>query len=277
LASVIENTRGLAEVIVVDDGSNDGSCDSLAMEKVRVIRHAERIGVARSRDEGSRIARGDVLCYLDAHQRIGRGSLDHCARVAIERGAITCPDVKDYGLVGWRLHGARFRLCPKRGYFSGTWRRWFSLPGVRQVTGLRVPPYLLPRNLYHKVAWSGSLRGWGASEASMVVKSFFLGIPIYHIAGPLVRHRFQRTFSYPTSWEGVWRNQAIIARVCFDDATWVCYWLPKIFDQNLSNEARATLCSSEVQAEHADFLAKKVRTDRQFWTELLRQPPPHGI
>ena len=44
----------------------------------------------------------------------------------------------------------------------------------------------------------------------MVVKSFFMGIGILHISGPLARHRFQRDFPYTTTWEGVWRNQAVI-------------------------------------------------------------------
>jgi glycosyltransferase involved in cell wall biosynthesis len=274
LASVRRNTRGLAEVIVVDDGSQDGSCHVLETDGVRVIRHEQRVGVACSRDEGSRSATGDVLCYLDGHQRVSRGCLDRCARVAVERRSIVCPDIRDYGLLNWRLHGADFQLCPKQGYFSGRWRQCFSLPGVKQVTGLRAPPYLIPRSLYSDVSWSRSLRGWGASEASMVVKSFFMGIGILHISGPLARHRFQRDFPYTTTWEGVWRNQAVIARVCFDDEAWFCYWLPCVFQQHLTDEAQSILESAEVRVERQEFLARKKRSDRQFWTDLLGQMPP---
>ncbi len=81
LRSVARNTAELAEIIVVDDGSDDSSCASLASESIRVIRHDQRIGVAYSRDEGSRIAGGDVLCYLDAHQRVARRCLDRCVAV----------------------------------------------------------------------------------------------------------------------------------------------------------------------------------------------------
>ncbi len=277
IQSVVENTKRLCEIIVVDDGSDDGSCAACATTGVRVIRHEERIGVAHSRDEGSRLAVGDVLCYLDGHQRVGKRCLDRCARLAIERSAITCPDIRDYGLFGWRLHGADFRLCPQNGYFSAQWRQWFTLPGPRQVTALRAPPYLVPREQYPKIAWSPLLRGWGASEASIVVKSFFTGVDIWHIAGPVVRHRFQRKFPYTTTWEGVWRNQAIIARICFDDATWFRYWLPHVFDSHLDAAARDALASDDVRAEHEAFFTQKVRTDRQFWTDLLRQQPPTGV
>ena len=276
LRSLVDNTRDLFEVIVVDDGSGDGSCQALTNGS-QVIRHNERIGVAYSRDEGSRAARGDVLCYLDAHHRLSTGCLDRCAWLALDRNAITGPDVRDYGPLGWRQYGATFRLCPKHRYFSAKWRAWRSLRRVSQVTALRAPPYLLPSALYPQLAWSRSLRGWGASEASMAVKAFFAGIPILHIAGPLARHRFQRKFPYETTWDGVWCNHAIIARICFDDTTWFRYWLPRVFEPHLNEEARAVLESPEVLAEHEQFLARKMRTDREFWTELARQAPPSGI
>lgn len=277
LRSVTENTRSLAEIIVVDDGSDDGSVDTLASDRVRVIRHGQRIGVAYSRNEGSRAAQGDVLCYLDAHQRVSNGCLDLCANLALERGAITCSDLRGYGIIGWRVHGADFQLCPERGYFSGRWRQTLSLRRISDVTGLRAPPYLVPRSMYGSVAWSRALRGWGASEASIVVKSFFMGIGILHIAGPLARHRFQRRFHYETTWDGVWRNQAIIARICFDDATWFQYWLPEVFEPHLTDESRVAIEGADVLAEHREFLSKKRRTDRQFWTDLLRLPSPAGV
>ncbi len=111
----------------------------------------------------------------------------------------------------------------------------------------------------------------------MVVKSFFRGIAIWHLAGPLARHRFQSQFPYSTTWDEVWRNQAIIARICFDDATWHRHWLPSVFAGQLSAAALADLESPEVQAEHQEFLGGKQKTDRQFWTELLREDPPRGI
>jgi glycosyltransferase involved in cell wall biosynthesis len=275
--SVVANTSHLAEVIIVDDGSDDGSCERLPNNQVQVIRHSHRIGVAFSRHEGSRAARGDVLCYLDAHQRVSNGCLDRCAQLAWERQAITCPDIRGYGLFAGRLRGADFRLCSERGYFSGEWRQRRQLPGVSVVSGLRSPPYLIPRSIYADVSWSPSLRGWGASEASMAVKSFFMGIEILQISGPVARHRFQRRFRYQTGWDEVWRNQGIIARTCFDDATWFHYWLPKVFAPHLTDEARATIEGSQVQAEHEHFLSRKRRTDRQFWTDLLRLPTPPGI
>lgn len=276
LESVIHQTRGLVEAIVVDDGSNDGSCDRLSSDRARVVRHERRIGVAFSRDEGSRLAAGDVIAYLDGHQRLSRGCLDRCARLAIERQAIVGPDIRDYGLFAMRLHGAQFRLCPEKGFLSARWRTSLSRRLTR-VTALRAPPYVLPRSLYDQVAWSPLLRGWGASEASLALKAFFLKVDILHLKGPAARHRFQQTFAYPTTWETVWRNQALIVRVCFDDASWFGYWLPQVFGEHLSDETKAVLESPELASERRQFAERKRRSDREFWTDLVGCEPPAEV
>lgn len=275
--SVIENTHCLAEVIVVDEASTDDSCRDVVGDRVRVIRHERRVGVAYSRDEASRVAQGNVLCYLDAHQRVRPNCLDRCARVALESQAITCPDIRDFGFPRWRLYGVDFCLHPKRGYFTGKWRNWRLRRRVSPATALRAPPYLLPRSIYPMIAWSQALRGWGATEASVGVKAFFSGTRILHVGGPLALHLFRGRFHYETTWDGVWRNHALIARICFDDATWFGHWLPRVFEPHLTPETHSALEAPEVQAEHQEFLRTKIRTDRQFWTDLLRQPPPQGI
>ena len=129
-------------------------------------------------------------------------------------------------------------------------------------------------SVYEDVHWIAALRGWGGSEAAISMKAFFAGVDIS--APPLVpaRHRFRRRFPYSTTWEEVWRNQALIARVCFDDRTWYDYWLPEIFDKHLWERARADLESEGVVAEHVKFIERKVRSDLDFWSEMLHQDEP---
>ena len=80
--------------------------------------------------------------------------------------------------------------------------------------------------------------------------------------------------SYAISWDEVWRNHALIARVCFGDRTWFDYWLPEVFDDHLTDQARRDLKSDDVLKEHDEFLGKKVCNDRDFWRELLKQREP---
>ena len=271
IESVRAHTEQSYEIIVVDDGSTDGSCAGIEADDVRVVRHAQRVGVAPSRNDACAAARGEVFAFLDAHQRISPGCLDRCAEMADARQAIVWPDVRGLEDRGWTGHGARLCLCGKHGFFAGQWVRRAPRESLSAINTLIVPGYVMPRAVYQQVGWIGALRGWGASEAAIAVKAFFLKIPILHLCGPLARHWFRQELPYATPWEAVWRNHALVARVCFDDRSWFEYWLPRVFEPHLPEAVRGELESAEVLAEHEAFVAQKVRCDGEFF-ELVGRP-----
>ena len=56
------------EVVVVDDGSGDGTPDRLAELgewRLRVVRHDRSLGVANARNAGIAVARGEWVAFLD--------------------------------------------------------------------------------------------------------------------------------------------------------------------------------------------------------------------
>ena len=275
--SIRANTNAPCEILLIDDGSTDKSCDfGEDVSGLQIIRHREKIGIAHSRAEASKRARGDVIAYFDAHQRVEPDCLEQCMALAMSRNAIVCPDIIGFQSAS-RRHGAYFVLEKTRKHFAAEWKLRAPRGGVGRVTALCAPTYLIPKHVYPLVGWSGALRGWGGSEASVSLKAFFTGVEILHLCGPLVHHQFKTQFHYEVKWPEVWRNHAIIARTCFDERTWYDYWLPEVFDSHLTSEMRTELESPAIRAEQADFARIKVRRDEEFWTHLIFEKPPASI
>lgn len=66
MASLRAQTEPSSEVIVVDDGSRDGSAAEAEAAGARVLRQRTPQGPAHARNAGAAIAEGDVLVFLDA-------------------------------------------------------------------------------------------------------------------------------------------------------------------------------------------------------------------
>ncbi len=84
LESVLRNSmHPHLEVLVVDNGSKDGSAEMLAAlhdERVRVILNRENVGFAAANNQGLRLATGDVLVLLNNDTVVPRGWLPRMLR-----------------------------------------------------------------------------------------------------------------------------------------------------------------------------------------------------
>lgn len=92
-----ETPRHAREVIVVDNGSHDGSADAIAaaFPQVQLLRNADNRLYAAGNNQGAAAARGEFLCTLNSDTEVRPGALDRLVDYLREH--------QDHGAVAPRL------------------------------------------------------------------------------------------------------------------------------------------------------------------------------
>ena len=274
------------EIIVVDDCSTDDAWEDLS--DVTVLRNEKTQGVAMSRSRGASAASGKCLIFMDGHHRFQDSCLDSIAVDALHHNAIIWPCIQDlngndranpekYG------HGSHIHIIPEgkeKGMIGFEWSKERSIDTLTRSTGLFVP-YAMPSNIYEKVKWPEGLSGFGNTEKSVLLKSFFTDTPIYHKCGYRSYHLFrgrvdrgQPEVPYKISRSVKWRNQAVAVAVCFHRDTWYNYWWPQVFQKYVEDDV---LSIGSIADQNEEFQLIMKKPDIEFWRGLLHQKPPIGV
>lgn len=94
VVSVINQSRPVLEIIVVDDGSSEDIAQALSDidGPIRIVRHTENKGHSAARNTGIKVARGDYIAFLDSD--------DLWLKKKLEVQIARFEDSDDVGLVG---------------------------------------------------------------------------------------------------------------------------------------------------------------------------------
>ncbi len=157
IESALEQTWPNQEVIVVNDGSDDGSlavARRYESRKLRVIDELNR-GAASARNTGLAAASGEFIQYLDADDLLAPDKIEKQARMLLERGLnnlCTCP---------W----ARFTGNIESAVFvpQALWRELspveWMITAWEQNLMMATATWLMPRELAKKAGpWDASFR-----------------------------------------------------------------------------------------------------------------------
>ena len=213
-----------SEIIVVDDGSTDGSVATLVPDdRLRVLRPPARLGAPAARNFGARHARGRIVVFSDAHVAATAGWFDRLAAVladpevgAVSPGVVAMKDA-DYAVAAEAAAGQA----------GGYGQRWTGASlGVAWLGRKSGTPYPVPllapmflavrRSVLAAVGgFDNGMQLWGVDVAELSLRLALLGYRCMVEPGVHVAHRFRTQRPYELGHVPVLHNKLRLATAHF--------------------------------------------------------------
>ena len=201
-----------SEIVVVDDGSDDGCADFLkAQSSVRFLRTG-CVGVARARNLGARSAGTDIVLFADAHISLPEGWWAPMAE-ALQDTAVggVAPAIADTEHAEARGFGLRLR-GPDMGI---TWLErqggsTYAVPMIPWCCGAMRRDTFLETGGFDE----GMLR-WGSIDNEMSVRLRLFGYQLMVAPQVVVSHLFRDDRPYDMQWRWIAHNKLRLAMLHF--------------------------------------------------------------
>ena len=188
------------EIVVVDDGCDDGSTEKLCVfPDVRLVQTPHKqAGLITAKNTGAAEARGRYLCFVDSHMLMPDGWLDslmNTIRASKQPTLVTCgiTDVMHYGKDTPLIYD-------QYGYTLADWTfnvRWHHYGRSKFVAPFSVPLCpgglsLMERERFeHLGGFCSVLRKWGSEDVEFALRHYCAGGQTLSDPGTHVYHYFK--------------------------------------------------------------------------------------
>jgi GT2 family glycosyltransferase len=206
------------EIVVVDDGSTDGSADGLD-DRIQVLHPAERLGVARGRNYGAAHCAGRIIVFSDGHVRTEPGWLEPLVRELDQE----CWSTDPVGAVAPAVGHLDGRPGIGHGY---TWQdlslgmKWLQSPDGEPLE----VPFLcgcfvgMRREVFDAIGgFDEGMYRWGSEDSELCLRLWLAGYRCLAVPDSLVFHLFRDRFPYDVDDAGIVFNVLRLAALHFTD------------------------------------------------------------
>ena len=250
-----------SEVIVVDNGSTDGSADFLLNHKrqgISLIQTVEPLGVAKARNRGLTRAQGEVVVFADAHIDIPRhwwqpivATLNR-PNVGVVGPGIGVMGVPEHPIAyGQRIAETNLRVewltrQPEKSWPVPTLGGGFM--AMRHDT------------LKQAGAFDAGMPQWGSEDLELCIRYWLLGYEVWLAPEVTVLHYFRKSRPYEVGWRAVTHNLLRVALLHFSQDR-LARVVSALKHDAKFDTALACAVDSDVWQQRAAFAARRVRDD----------------
>jgi glycosyltransferase involved in cell wall biosynthesis len=200
IESIRETITGAYEIIVIDNGSTDGSTGFIEKApdpRIRLLKTGKRLGVAGARNYGAAFAEHEILIFVDAHMLFPQNWLAPVLNALHEEEVrLVVPGVSAWGnpyAIGYGISWKGAKLEPK----------WLgkksSEPYTVPLAGGCIQAFR--RDFFYEIGgYDPGMTNFGSEDLEMCLRTWLLGYQVKIVPQVEISHRFRRTAPYDFSW-----------------------------------------------------------------------------